>query len=550
MATDFTQDSVLLFLRSSGGSVRNADLLLHFRPFLQDPANRDRNRELFKKFVNALAIVKQVDGVSHVFLRKKFRGPGAGPDPPEPSVVNPALPSETGRETVLPAAGLKVTTTNPTETTQKLVNTSLEPGIRPVPASSSHQDQEPLLHPQQVPARRRFRYRPSYKSAVSQDGDDEEDEEEVEEVPGGQWTQSVPLFVTDRSISPSFTSIGSPSSPSSSSGRPVPQICIQQDPTPLGPSEVSSEPEADSVPVEVQLHSAVVRRLSTRLMGRMCRSLSTDLDQILQDEGVGGGNDAARLNRLHRISSSLSLSLNRSASSLSSQPTSNFYSSSVQMGGEDRRHVRRSLTSISSHHEESQVPLDAREHAWMVKAAAGAWTDIYSLFREDKDLLNKPDFISGFTVLHWIAKHGDHRVLNTLWYGVEKVGMNFNINAKSRAGQTPLHVAAIHGHKNVIRLLVSSFKANVTLRDTAGKKPWQYLSNSSPDMLELLKAPRRYGGTTEDSSWSAPPPPPPQQRRRLQHHFSSASSGLKQSTKVKRSTSIAAFLKNKALTHF
>lgn len=53
---------------------------------------------------------------------------------------------------------------------------------------------------------------------------------------------------------------------------------------------------------------------------------------------------------------------------------------------------------------------------WLVKGAAGAWPDIYSLFREDSSLLNKRDFISGFTVLHWIAKHGDHRVLNTLWY--------------------------------------------------------------------------------------------------------------------------------------
>lgn len=65
---------------------------------------------------------------------------------------------------------------------------------------------------------------------------------------------------------------------------------------------------------------------------------------------------------------------------------------------------------------QSSVPLDAREHAWLVKGAAGAWPDIYSLFREDSSLLNKRDFISGFTVLHWIAKHGDHRVLNTLWY--------------------------------------------------------------------------------------------------------------------------------------
>lgn len=65
---------------------------------------------------------------------------------------------------------------------------------------------------------------------------------------------------------------------------------------------------------------------------------------------------------------------------------------------------------------QSSVPLDPREHAWLVKGAAGAWSDIYSLFREDSSLLNKRDFISGFTVLHWIAKHGDHRVLNTLWY--------------------------------------------------------------------------------------------------------------------------------------
>lgn len=64
---------------------------------------------------------------------------------------------------------------------------------------------------------------------------------------------------------------------------------------------------------------------------------------------------------------------------------------------------------------QSLVPLEPREHVWLVKGAAGAWPDIYSLFREDSSLLNRGDFISGFTVLHWIAKHGDHRVLNTLW---------------------------------------------------------------------------------------------------------------------------------------
>lgn len=51
----------------------------------------------------------------------------------------------------------------------------------------------------------------------------------------------------------------------------------------------------------------------------------------------------------------------------------------------------------------------------MVNGAVGAWTEIFSLFRDDPSLLNKRDFISGLTVLHWMAKHGAHRALNTLW---------------------------------------------------------------------------------------------------------------------------------------
>lgn len=149
MATDFTQDSVLFFLQSSGGSVKNSELLVHFRAFLQDAQNRDRNRELFKKFVNSVAIVKQVDGASHVLLRKKFRGhvSGAGRDSPgsagnytepsasaepEGSLLPP--PGETRREAVLQAAGIvgKNQRNEERKTTQKPKYISPEPAIRQV----------------------------------------------------------------------------------------------------------------------------------------------------------------------------------------------------------------------------------------------------------------------------------------------------------------------------------------------------------------------------------------------------------------------------------
>lgn len=56
----------------------------------------------------------------------------------------------------------------------------------------------------------------------------------------------------------------------------------------------------------------------------MCLSLGADLDQLLQEEakrGGAGGTEAARLNRLNLISSSLSLHHGLSTSSLSSCST-------------------------------------------------------------------------------------------------------------------------------------------------------------------------------------------------------------------------------------
>ncbi|TDH01787.1 hypothetical protein EPR50_G00166330 [Perca flavescens] len=321
------------------------------------------------------------------------------------------------------------------------------------------------------------------------------------------------------------------------------------------------------------LHPAVVRRLSSHLRSRMCRSLGADLDQLSQEESrAGGGSEAARLNRLHLISSSLSLRYNLSSSSLSSCSTPPRCQSLADLdegvkwrvgggggGGGGRRSSPIAASSTARHEgpsRQSMVPLEPREHAWLVKGAAGSWPDIYTLFREDSSLLNRQDFISGFTVLHWIAKHGDHRVLNTLWYGVEKAGLTFNMNAKSTCGHTPLHIAAIHGNKNIMRLLVNKFNADVKLRDTAGKKAWQYLSSTAqPEVFQLLGAPSRPAGGGDGGVVREDQEPRRQTPRRRRHHLSFASSGerpltMSGTTRVKRSTSIAAFLKHKSLLQF
>ncbi|XP_030598693.1 uncharacterized protein sowahb [Archocentrus centrarchus] len=321
----------------------------------------------------------------------------------------------------------------------------------------------------------------------------------------------------------------------------------------------------------VRHHLGVADQFGTKQMNRMCRSLGDDLDQIAQEEERGErgrGTEMARRSRLHRISSSISLHHNLSCSSLSSCSTpprcpslASLDEAVVQKGDKMNASTEASPSSTQrdgrSRH--SLLPLESREHAWMIKGAAGNWTDIYSLFREDPSLLNKKDFISGFTVLHWIAKHGDHRVLNTLGYGAEKLSLTFDINARANSGHTPLHLAVMHGHKNIIRLLVKKYQADVKQRDVAGKRPWQYLSGEAPvEMFHVLGAPLQdvMGKKSVGSANASWEQQQKQQResRRLRHQASSASGErpltVVGTVKVKRSTSLAAFLKHKTLQKF
>uniref|UniRef100_A0AAY5EQ45 SOWAHA-C winged helix-turn-helix domain-containing protein n=1 Tax=Electrophorus electricus TaxID=8005 RepID=A0AAY5EQ45_ELEEL len=347
MATDFSQEAVLGFLRTGGGVVRNAHLLAHFKDFLRDNEDRAHNRELFKTFVNALATVKQEDGVCYVVLKKKFR-----------------------------------------------------PHVGDVPVSKASS--------------------------------------------GGRRSDACTLkpapFITD-------------STRSSGSGQSSDQ-------------------------------SGALKALA----------------ETTQHNGVYRDGDSPRLRRLRRISSFLS---DRPASTLSSCAPSTLDGLSST---DSTRSLAHDSACLGPRH--SQVPLEPHEHDWFAKAAAGAWADVYSLFREEPGLLAKRDFLSGFNVLHWIAKHGDHRVLNTLWYGVSKTGQQLDVDARSTCGYTPLHLAALHGHRKMLRLLVHKYRADVTLRDNSGKKPWQYLEkNGDRELLELLGAPQRALGSSTGVRRSAEKPP-------------------------------------------
>ncbi|XP_068535372.1 ankyrin repeat domain-containing protein SOWAHB [Anas acuta] len=162
---------------------------------------------------------------------------------------------------------------------------------------------------------------------------------------------------------------------------------------------------------------------------------------------------------------------------------------------DDRGGLPRSLPSKSSPvHVPNRglvVPLGRREHAWLVAVSAGRWAQVRGLFLEEPELALQRDFVTGFTVLHWLAKHGDGTGLQELAGAARQAGLSLDVDVRSGCGYTPLHLAAIHGHQLVIKVLVLQLGCQVQVRDGSGRRPWEYLGgNTSGEIWQLLQAPR------------------------------------------------------------
>jgi len=114
--------------------------------------------------------------------------------------------------------------------------------------------------------------------------------------------------------------------------------------------------------------------------------------------------------------------------------------------------------------------MEPRSKEWMLAIARGDYHAVSRLLREEPRLGRRKDFVTGYTGLHWSAKHGNEDLVKML-AGTYKS----DVNAKTNAGCTALHIAAQQGHEEVFDLLIKTYGADSNLRDYSGKKPYQYL---------------------------------------------------------------------------
>lgn len=373
---DLTQQSVLSFLVEEGGKVKKSELVRRFKGSIDrgDPAERERNRELFKDFVNNVAVVKQIDEARFVVVRKQY----------EPLVES------------FQAQGRSVGKNED-------VDVPLQGELQRPPAQSEDGDDSnegrenptELLNPIQL-ALQRCKYDCKVKRGLNFEVQNE----------------------------------------------PKETACVPSKPFGL-PLRMP--------PTKMEIHKLKI-------------------DDMPESPKLEASRNKRRPPSVETGSSVGSLNLRRFTK------------------------TTKAPAELKENRSPSVVPLEQSEHKWLVKCAAGHWSQVYGLLMKDSQLAEKKDFTSGFTALHWTAKCGNSEMLVKIIDLSKKGGVELNINTKTFGGYTPLHIAALHDQEYIMAMLVGEYGADPTIRDNCGRRAYHYLhkgvSHTIRDMLGQPKVPK------------------------------------------------------------
>ncbi|NXV62844.1 SWAHB protein, partial [Molothrus ater] len=446
MARELSQEAVLDFLWAAGGRAPNTALLRHFQRFLRDPAlteqQRRERREYFKSLVNSLATVHPAaaPGASKdiVLRRSPERRTPAGsiPSPLLSSGPRPLSPRDLPPSRSLPL--LSAPEVLPLSRSLQALPAS--PSSSPLLLSGPEALASTRLPPSQSRSLQQLPTRPS------------------PDLPRGS-----------RGLTPK-----GPTQLQVLRLHPCQSLTL--------PSGLGILPPTRCPPLQSLPQSATLPSPTRALQPPLARSPPSQSLLPAQGPAVPQAADSqppAPLPVFQSIRRQLALS------EVQGTPSS--------VHDDCGRQPRSVLAKSSPRNATSRgplVPLGQREHAWLVAMSAGCWAQVRGLFLEEPELALQKDFISGFTVLHWLAKHGDGPGLQELAVVARQLGLALDVDARSGCGYTPLHLAAIHGHQLVIKVLVLQLGCQVQVRDGSGRRPWEYLgSSTSGEIWQLLEAP-------------------------------------------------------------
>ncbi|XP_014910741.1 ankyrin repeat domain-containing protein SOWAHC-like [Poecilia latipinna] len=442
MASGFSQDSIADFLRQRGGTVTSPELLERFKAaFPQEPHSRAAVRSIFKSCVDSVAFVKTDSGVKHVCLRRQFRY-----CPPSPSPDD-----QVSRDDAAASAQVQ----------QKSARDSgYGNDWRRVPHIITAESDQP---------------------------------DKPEQDCGQQGLLGVLDEVAGSSAhmgnSGSFSTQRKDSRKEKVAKLAIPQITvIQASPLPVdGSVFILPGPECSATAADVHTDWTPegLREEEQQGLASEQRFLSTKQDsEDKEDErsNLSGSEDSCspKGSRKHFIQ----VMMNSSPEVRNSIELRSPVCLTPRSDGDSA-----SLGSASLDVDRTSVTLDPAEHEWMMCASDAEWDSLHALLSNEPNLVLKKDFVTGFTCLHWAAKHGKQELIALIINFAKHHNLPISVDVRSNMGYTPLHIAAIHSHMEVLKLLVGAYNADVEIRDYSGRKACHYLTNNvSVDIRDIIGA--------------------------------------------------------------
>ncbi|KAM9334098.1 ankyrin repeat domain-containing protein SOWAHC-like [Symphorus nematophorus] len=513
MAADcnVTQEAILEFLKEKGGKVKNTDLIEHFKAvFPEEPEKKAAVRNVFKNYVDNIAFVKAESGVKYVCLKKKFRG---SVKEQKNSSVNGTKETETDKGRDLNEE--KVRYPSGSDRAQVSVSDAAEHPAPPRAAGggevTQHTPGSGYGNDSQVRVPPDFTHANTFPDKTDDRSERHEFVCVVESVDGSSGEMGN-TFQRDRRESKKEQAGRAPeipeiavieASPLPAEGsmfvlpRPVQTGTTGQVATAgLGPSDrqVETESLTPEGPKEAEQISGVTRRQSSRGSHhrRQQQLEEGDNEGQLDAHSFSGSeeNVSPKGSRRHFIEVMMHSSpqvrrsmVLRNSVCLSSRSDSDSIS----------------LISSNLDDDRASVTLDPLEHEWMMCASDAEWDSLYRLLTTEPSLVLRKDFVTGFTCLHWAAKHGKPELIALIVNFAKQNSVPINIDVRSNTGYTPLHVAAMHNHMEVVKLLVGAYNADVEVRDYSGRKACQYLTdNASMDIRDIIGAYERSDSENTD----------------------------------------------------
>ncbi|XP_053092591.1 ankyrin repeat domain-containing protein SOWAHA isoform X2 [Pangasianodon hypophthalmus] len=337
-----TQGVVLSFLMERGGKVKNTELLSAFTAHINcsEPEQRSRNRDLFKSFINNVAVVKRVDDVKYVVLKKKYKemiSEGKSTISSSPS-SSPSSSSCTTQQSCF-------STSEPRSITSAdvLNNNSWFCTSPPGCYINSSKD---LVTKQQ------FQIRSAECDAV------------IAPVTTSNQEQSLTARVLNVANNTREAKVGA-------------VFAVVAIKSPL-------RSQSEKIKVNHRIPA--------------CRQrFETPPQQEIKT--VEAGKNSPCPNHEPDLNKSPRIKRRQTVVPISPAPKRGNKVGKPGFGAKDSSVIR----------------LEPREHEWLVKSATGRWSQLYSLLLQDVHLAEKRSFISGFTALHWAAKHGNSKMLLPFW---------------------------------------------------------------------------------------------------------------------------------------